>query len=291
MSFIDGTSVESSYGAMELKRRAREFAGSVRLSTKWTGCNARALRILRLDAYFAITRHDLPTRSESRMIVIPAVDLQQNSLALPSGRTPAGHSVEVARNLADMGFRRLHVVESDSGWPAVEDIVRDTSASVQVGGVGTTTDIERLLRAGVDHVIVGDRGIEEPEWLADIAELYAGAIAVATDVRDRRVVRRGWVRRLPVDILDVVDELNALPLRELLVSLRIPDGGPGIGDLSLLEDVAEHSRCPVSVVGAVTSVNDLRALEHRGLATVIIEAERLLTGAIDGRRVAQEFGA
>jgi phosphoribosylformimino-5-aminoimidazole carboxamide ribotide isomerase len=225
------------------------------------------------------------------MIVIPAVDLQQNSLALPSGRTLGGHSAEIARNLTDLGFRRLHVVESGSGRPSVEDIVRDTSAVVQVGGVGTTTDIERLLQAGVDHVIVGDRGIEEPEWLADIAELYAGSIAVATDVRDRRVVMRGWVRTLPVDILDVVDELNALPLRELLVALRIPDGGPGIGDLSLLEDVAEHSRCPVSVVGAVSSVNDLRALEHRGIASAIIEAERFISGAIDGRRVAQEFGA
>ena len=225
------------------------------------------------------------------MIVIPAVDLQQNSLVLPSGRSLGGRSAEVARSLADLGFRRLHVVESSSGRPAVEDIVRDTSATVQVGGVGTTTDIERLLRAGVDHIVVGDRGIEEPEWLADIAELYAGSIAVATDVHDRRVVRRGWVRTLPVDILDVVDELNALPLRELLVALRIPDGGPAISDLSLLEDVAEHSRCPVSVVGAVSSVNDLRALEHRGIASAIVDAERLLTGAIDGRRVAQEFGA
>jgi phosphoribosylformimino-5-aminoimidazole carboxamide ribotide isomerase len=224
------------------------------------------------------------------MIAIPAVDLQDNSLGLPSGRT-LGHSAEVARNLADFGFRRLHVVESGSGRPAVEDIVRDTNVMVQVGGVDTTTDIERLLRAGVDHVIVGERGIEEPEWLADIAELYPGAIAVATDVRDRRVVRRGWVRTLPVDILDVVDELNALPLRELLVALRLADGGPGIGDLSLLEDVAEQSRCPVSVVGAVTSVQDLRALEHRGIAGAIIDAERFLSGAIDGRRVAQDFGS
>jgi phosphoribosylformimino-5-aminoimidazole carboxamide ribotide isomerase len=225
------------------------------------------------------------------MIVIPAVDLQQNSLALPSGRILGGRSADFARSLADLGFRRLHVVESASGRPAVEDIVRDTNAIVQVGGVCTTTDIERLLRAGVDHVIVGDRGIEEPEWLTDIAELYVGSIAVATDVHDRRVVRRGWVRTLPVDILDVVDELNALPLRELLVALRIPDGGPGISDLSLLEDVAEHSRCPVSVVGAVSSMSDLRALEHRGIAGAIVDAERLLTGAIDGRRVAQEFGA
>ena len=222
------------------------------------------------------------------MIAIPAVELHDSKSVPSASRAQA---TETARSLTDLGFRRLHVVETESGHPAVEDILRDTSAAVQVSGVRSTSEIEQLLRAGADHVIVGSRGIEEPEWLADVADLYPGAIAVATDVRDRRVVRRGWVRTLPVDILDIVDELNALPLRELLVAVRTRDGGPGIAELSLLEDVAEQSRCPVSVVGAVTGVHDLRALEHRGIASAIIEAERLLSGAIDGRRVAQEFSA
>jgi phosphoribosylformimino-5-aminoimidazole carboxamide ribotide isomerase len=124
-----------------------------------------------------------------------------------------------------------------------------------------------------------------------MADLYPGEIAVATDVRDRRVVRRGWVRTLPVDLLDIVDELNALPLRELLVSLRSADGGTTMAELSLLEDVAEESRFPVLVVGGVASVADLRALEHRGIAGAVIDAERLLSGALDGRRVAQDFDA
>jgi len=232
------------------------------------------------------------------VIVIPAVELHGGGAAghvaaAVQARAGRGRSSDVARSLADLGFRRLHVVETDGGSsvPAIEGIMSDTSARVQVGGISSATEIELLLRAGVDHVIVGARGIEEPEWLADIADLYPGAIAVATDVRDRRVVRRGWVRTLPVDILDVVDELNALPLRELLVTLRPTEGGPAIGELSLLEDVVEQSHFPVSVVGGVTSVHDLRALEHRGVAGAVIEAERLLGGAIDGRRVAQEFGA
>lgn len=222
------------------------------------------------------------------MIAIPAVDLNDNKLA-PSGAR--GRASEIARNLTDLGFRRLHLVENSASDPAIEDILRDANAAVQVSGVSSTTEIEQLLRAGVDLVIVGSRAIEEPNWLADVADLYPGAIAVATDVRDRRVVRRGWVRTLPVDILDIVDELNDLPLRELLVAVRSADGGPGISELSLLEDVAEQSRCPVAVVGAVTGLHDLRALEHRGIASAIIDAERLISGAIDGRRVAHEFSA
>ncbi len=227
------------------------------------------------------------------MIAIPAVDLHdtgQTGRAIAAVR--ARPSSEVARSLSDLGFRRLHVVESgaSSSLPAVEDILRDTNARVQVSGVSSASEIEQLLRAGVDYVVVGERGLDEPDWLADMADLYPGEIAVATDVRDRRVVRRGWVRTLPVDVLDIVDELNHLPLRELLVSLPAVDGGMGMSELSLLEDVAEQSRFPVSVVGT-TTMADLRALEHRGIAGAIIDAERFLGGELDGRRVAQDFGA
>lgn len=224
------------------------------------------------------------------MIAIPAVDLHQIGQA---GRSVSRRSSDVVRSMEDLGFRRLHVVEdsASSGLPAVENILRDTTARVQVAGVSSATEIEQLLRAGVEHVVVGDRGLDEPEWLADMADLYPGEIAIVTDVRDRRVVRRGWVRTLPVDVLDIVDELNPLPLRELIVSLRSSDGSSGMAELALLEDVAERSRFPVSVLGGVTSESDLRALEHRGIAGVIIDADRLLSGEFDGRRVAQDFNA
>jgi phosphoribosylformimino-5-aminoimidazole carboxamide ribonucleotide (ProFAR) isomerase len=202
----------------------------------------------------------------------------------------------MARDLLDLGFTYLHVQSGASGAPSagipeLEEVVRDSNARIQVGRVTSTSDVEQLLRAGADAVVVGDRALEEPEWLAHVADLYPETIGVATDVRDRRVVRRGWVRTLPVDILDLVDELNALALRELMVSIRPLDGAIRFGDLSLLEDVAEHSRCPVFAAGGITSMSDLRALEHRGLAGAVIEAEKLLGGGIDGRDVAREFGA
>jgi phosphoribosylformimino-5-aminoimidazole carboxamide ribonucleotide (ProFAR) isomerase len=202
---------------------------------------------------------------------------------------------DIARTLADLGFARLFLVDPNSttgvgpNVRAVEDILHDTHARVQVGDVSTTTDVEYLLRAGVDLVVVGARAIEEPEWLADIADLYAGSIIVATDVRDRRVVRRGWVRTLPVDILDLVEELNQLTLGGLLVTVP-NDGAVAPVDLALLEDVAERSRCPVSVAGMGHSLHDLRALDHRGIAGAVIDAQRILSGDVDARALVREFG-
>ncbi|MFL5614298.1 MAG: HisA/HisF-related TIM barrel protein [Gemmatimonadaceae bacterium] len=232
------------------------------------------------------------------MIAIPSLDL--------SGATAGSGSTDgrarrmtapasAARELADIGFARLNVADAHEGdvsnLALLEDIVRDTSARVQVSGLKTTTDIDQLLRAGAECIAVGERAIDEPEWLDDVAELYPDLIGLMTDVRDRRVVRRGWVRTLPVDILDLVDELNALPLRELIVTVPTLDGGIRFNELALLEDVADHSRCPVLVAGGVGSIHDLRALEHRGIAGVMMGAERLLGSPADAQDIAREFGA
>lgn len=230
------------------------------------------------------------------MIAIPALDIAVASGFSRDGRARAVSAAGIARDLVDLGFSYLHV-QSGAGpspstsIPELEEVVRDSPARVQVGRLTSTSDIEQLLRAGADAVVVGDRAVEEPDWLAHVADLYPESIGVATDVRDRRVARRGWVRTLPVDILDLVDELNALPLRELIVSIRPLNAEMRFEELSLLEDVADRSRCPVFAAGGITSIHDLRALEHRGLAGAVIEAEKLLGGGIDGREVAREFGA
>jgi phosphoribosylformimino-5-aminoimidazole carboxamide ribotide isomerase len=61
-------------------------------------------------------------------------------------------------------------------------------------------------------------------------------------------------------------------------------------DLPLMEDVAEACAWPVFASGGVSSLDDMRALEHRGLAGAVL-GMALYTGAIDSRRLAEEFGA
>jgi len=139
-------------------------------------------------------------------------------------------------------------------------------------------------------VVVGLRAIEEPQWLASIAESYPGHVVVGTAVRERRVVTRGWVRSLPLDIFDLLDAIAGLPLGGLLLAAPTADGQRGAVDLALLEDVAESCEFPVMAAGGVSTMNDLRALEHRGVAAVVLGAA-IYTGELDPRSVAQEFGS
>lgn len=235
------------------------------------------------------------------MIAIPAVDLRDGACVQLVGgsykqeRVRLDNPVEVARAWERYGFSRLHVVDLDaatergSNIGVVRVLLAEAGIPVQVGGGVRSGDlIEELLEAGAAQVIVGTRAIEEPGWIAELAARHPGELIVACDVRERRVTTRGWSRTMPVDILDVVDELNGLPLGGLLVTAVHREGQMQGTDLPLMEDVAEASNFPVFASGGVATMQDLRALEHRGLAGVVI-GMALYTGALDPVSVAGEF--
>jgi phosphoribosylformimino-5-aminoimidazole carboxamide ribotide isomerase len=238
------------------------------------------------------------------MLVIPAVDLREGACVQLVGgeydaeRVRLDDPLAVAREWARLGFRRLHVVDLDaatgrgSNAGLVEEIVRYGGFdAVQVGGGVRDEDaVERLLGFGAVAVVVGTRGLEDPDWLAELAERYPGEIVLAADVRERRVVTRGWTRTLPRTVVDVVEELAGVPLAALLVTAVHREGQMQGTDLPLMEDVVEAATVPVLASGGIATIQDLRALADRGVAGAVL-GMALYTGAIDARAVIDEFGS
>lgn len=235
------------------------------------------------------------------MIVIPAVDLREGKCVQLEGgdydreRLRFDNPVEVARGWTRLGFRRLHIVDLDAATgrggnaELVSELLREVDAACQVGGgIRSGDDIERLLQDGADRVVVGTRALEEPEWLAGTASTFSGRLIVAVDARDRRVVTRGWQRTLTRNVLDVVEELNDLPLAGLLVTAVHREGQLAGTDLFLMEDVADLAEHPVIASGGIATPRDLRELAERGIAAAVV-GMALYTGALDARAVAEEF--
>jgi phosphoribosylformimino-5-aminoimidazole carboxamide ribotide isomerase len=202
----------------------------------------------------------------------------------------------VARGWEELGFHHLHVVDLDaatgrgSNVGLVREILTTSDAQIQVGGGVREFDrIEELLTDGARRVIVGTRALEDAEWLDEMTSRFPDELVVAADVFDRRVVTRGWSRSLPVDVLDAIEELNALPLAGLLVTAVHREGQLRGADLPLMEDVAEAAAFPVYAAGGIATLADVRALADRGVAAAIV-GMALYTGAIDPRAAASEFG-
>jgi phosphoribosylformimino-5-aminoimidazole carboxamide ribotide isomerase len=237
------------------------------------------------------------------MIAIPAVDLREGACVQLVGGSYANEALrldnplEVARGWARAGFQRMHVVDLDAATARgdnsaiVREILAEVPVAIQVGGgVRSGDTIERLLDEGAAWVVLGTRALEEPEWLAGTASSFPGQLIVAADVRERQVVTRGWARTLSRTVLDVVEQLNDIPLGGVLVTAVHREGQLAGTDLFLMEDVADLSVHPVIASGGISTMNDLRELADRGIAAAVI-GMALYTGALDARAVAEEFAS
>jgi phosphoribosylformimino-5-aminoimidazole carboxamide ribotide isomerase len=237
------------------------------------------------------------------MIAIPAVDLRDGACVQLVGGSYANEAirldnpVEVARGWMRAGFQRMHVVDLDAATgrgdnaSIVRDLLTDVSGSIQVGGgIRSGDTVERLLQEGASWVVLGTRALEEPEWLAGTASTFPGQLIVAADVRERQVVTRGWARTLSRSVLDVIEQLNDIPLGGVLVTAVHREGRLAGTDLFLMEDVAELSAHPVIASGGISTVGDLRELAERGIAAAVV-GMALYTGALDARSVAEEFAS
>lgn len=235
------------------------------------------------------------------MIAIPAVDLRDGACVQLVGGEYANEKVRlpnppaVARDWSQQGFTRVHVVDLDaatsrgSNAKVIREILRESTVPVQVGGgIRTEDQIDRLLDDGAAYVVVGTRAVEDEGWLEEMSGKFPNQLIVAADVRERKIVTRGWTKVLPRNVVQYVEDLADLPLAGILVTAVHKEGQLEGTDLPLMEDVAEASAWPVLASGGVSSMDDLRALEHRGLAGAVL-GMALYTGAIDARRVAEEF--
>lgn len=222
------------------------------------------------------------------MLVIPKIELVGG--VLTGGVTEQSLG---PRAWSDLGYSRLLLIdrdaisESGNNGPLVDSLTHDSELEVDLAaGDESTERIEASLELGATRVVVGPRGLAELDWLSTVADNFPGALLLESSVRERRVVTRGWVRTLPIDLLDLVDDLAGVPLAGLLITT--PEaGGDGI-ELGLLEDVAGAYECPVFVEEARPTMAGLYALENRGLAGVVIPA-RALAEELDARSLARDF--
>jgi phosphoribosylformimino-5-aminoimidazole carboxamide ribotide isomerase len=235
------------------------------------------------------------------MIAIPALDLRGGAcVQLAAGsydqelfRIP--DPIGVALAWRQYGFRHLHVVDLDAvaargnNTTEIQAILSATDVEVQVGGgIRSRELIQRSLDDGAQRVIIGTRALEEPDWLAEMSSLFPGFIIVAADVRDRKILSHGWTRIQPRLVLDLVEDLNGLPLAGVLVTAVHREEAMRGTDLPLMEDVADAAEFPVFASGGLGSINDLRALADRGVAAAVI-GMALYSGAMDPWIVAEEF--
>ncbi len=222
--------------------------------------------------------------------VYPAIDLRggrvvrlaQGDYARETGY--ADDPLALARAHAAAGATWLHLVDLDAarnGGYALQALLAaikaETGLRVQTGGgVRERADLDRVLAAGADRVVVGSLAVDAPSRVADWLGAYGGErLTIAVDVREQDgrwfPATYGWTRRAPV-ALDALLRLYAdAGLRHLLCTDIARDGmlsGPNLGLYARLREWAPA--LAVQASGGARGLADVRAARAAGCAGIVL---------------------
>lgn len=217
------------------------------------------------------------------MEVLPAIDLMGGrAVRLVEGREGterdvSGDPVALAREWEERGATALHVVDLDAALekgdnlPVIRTLVKRVRVPVQVGGgVRDDARMRALLRAGAARVVVGTRGVRDPDWLQRAASLQPGRIVLAVDARGRAVVIRGWKEAAGMDVCDLARRVGNVPLAALLyTNVEVEGHARGIR-LRPVNAILRAAAHPVIYSGGVARAADVARLRARGVAGVVL---------------------
>jgi len=201
----------------------------------------------------------------------------------------AGDPVELAARYDAQGADELvflDVTASSGDRETTYDVVRRTAEQVFIpltvgGGVRTTDDVDRLLRAGADKVGVNTAAIARPALVREIAERFGNQVLVVSlDARRTpegeaptpsgyEVTTHGGRRGTGVDAVEWAERVAELGAGELLLNSMDADGTKAGFDLDMLSAVRARVGVPVIASGGAGAVEHFAPAVAAGADAVL----------------------
>ncbi len=218
------------------------------------------------------------------MLVIPAIDLMGGEVVrLEKGdfatktvyaRKPADKAAEFAR----AGATLLHVVDLDgarAGWPvnldAVAAVCRTPGLEVELGGgLRTLVDIEKVLKLGVQYVVLGTAAVERLGLVEEACRKFPGRVRCGIDAKGGEVAIAGWATGTGLKAADVARKVKAAGVSLVEYTDVARDGMFTGVDADGAARLQAEAGVEVVASGGVASLADVRACKAAGVAGVIV---------------------
>lgn len=210
------------------------------------------------------------------MLLIPAIDLKDGKCVrlrqgdMDDATVFSDDPVEMAIRWADLGARRLHLVDLNgavAGKPRNESVIKaivnamGEDVPVQIGGgIRDLDTIERYLDAGVSYAIIGTAAVKNPGFLQDACGAFPGQIIVGLDAKDGRVATDGWSKLTKHSVTDLAKKFEDYGCEAIIYTDIGRDGMLSGVNVEATVALARHVRIPVIASGGVTDISDVDAL-------------------------------
>ena len=193
----------------------------------------------------------------------------------------------VALDWQAQGAQRLHLVDLDGAssgevrnMAVVEAIVKRTGLPVQLGGgIRDEATVDRLLRIGIDRVILGTVAVEQPELVKRLCHRFGEAIVVGIDALDGYVATRGWQMDTRVTALELGQNMVDIGARRIIYTDIKRDGTLTEPNFKGVAEMVDSLNIAVIAAGGVTALSHLEKLAGLGVEGAIV-GKALYTGNI-----------
>lgn len=232
-----------------------------------------------------------------RIELIPAIDLIEGQCVrltqgdYSSKKVYANNPADVARQFADMGCKRLHVVDLDGAKSkhivnvdALEAIAK-ACPSLRIdfgGGIKSDEDIRLAFDHGASMVTIGSVAVTQPELFISWLDHYGpDKLILGADVRNGQVAINGWKENSQLDLLTFLKTYVEKGVKNVLCTDISKDGmmqGPAI---ELYQNVMKaYPTLWLIASGGVSSNEDIMRLDTAGVPAVVF-GKAFYEGKID----------
>ena len=217
--------------------------------------------------------------------LIPAIDIIEGKCVrltkgeYSSQKTYSENPLEIAKQLEDIGVKRLHMVDLDGAkskhivnHKVLETIANSTSLKIDFGGgIKSDADIHTAFDSGASLVTIGSVASTSPEMFMSWIDKYGtDKIILGADVRNGMISINGWKEDSQYSLFDFLDKYIEAGIINILCTEISRDGmleGPAT-DL-YKEIIQRYPNINLIASGGLSCMKDIEVLNDNGIPSVV----------------------
>ena len=217
--------------------------------------------------------------------LIPAIDIIEGKCVrltkgeYSSQKTYSENPLEIAKQLEDIGVKRLHMVDLDGAkskhivnHKVLETIANSTSLKIDFGGgIKSDADVHTAFDSGASLVTIGSVASTSPELFMSWIDKYGtDKIILGADVRNGMISINGWKEDSQYSLFDFLDKYIVAGIINILCTEISRDGmleGPAT-DL-YKEIMQRYPNINLIASGGISCMKDIEVLDDNGIPSVV----------------------
>jgi phosphoribosylformimino-5-aminoimidazole carboxamide ribotide isomerase len=156
------------------------------------------------------------------------------------------------------------------------------------GGLRNIETIQKILKMGIERVIIGTSAVEDPQLVAEACKRFNDYIIISIDSRDGFVSTNGWVRETHQTTVHFAEKMVKLGARRFIYTDIVRDGTLTEPNFTAIAELVHSTKVPVIAAGGISSILHLKMLKQLGVEGAIV-GKALYTGDIKLKEAISEL--